>query len=109
MAKARFTSRLTSRLKKLERLEGAASRLREREAEGRSVYRDRRDLRAPWYRMQISRMRKLSVAAGIFIALIVHEVFGANLIFAVVVSAAAALLLFEWRRHERAKRDQHFD
>ncbi|MGQ2970730.1 MAG: hypothetical protein ACT6RF_18435 [Allorhizobium sp.] len=109
MAKARFTSRLTDRLKKLKRLESAASSLREREAKGRSVYRDRRDLRAPWYRMHIRRMRELSVAAGIFIALIVHEIFGGNLTITVVVCAAAALLLFEWRRHERAKRDQHFD
>ncbi len=109
MANERFTSKLINRLKNMELTEADASRRREQAAIGRNIYRDRRDVRSPCYRMRIKRMRDLAIAAGLFGAIVVHEVFGINLTFCAIAFGVCGVLIFEWQRREREKREQHFD
>ncbi|MBA3040420.1 MAG: hypothetical protein KJ670_00655 [Alphaproteobacteria bacterium] len=109
MAKERFTSKLTNRLLSITVAESEASRRREQAAAGLSIYRDRRDVRLPFYRMRINQKRKLYIAFGLLWAIVVHAVFGINLTFCAIAFGACGFLIFEWKRRQREKWEQHFD
>ncbi|WP_416798980.1 hypothetical protein [Ciceribacter azotifigens] len=109
MAKKSFTSKLTNRLLSIKAAESEASRRREQAADGLSIYRDRRDVRLPFYRMRINQKRKLYIAFGLLWAIVVHDVFGINLTFCAIAFGACGFLLFEWRRRQREKWERHFD
>ena len=110
MGTGSFSQRLLEKLVRAEMARNDDELARERFSEGVvNVHRDQRDNRLPGARFQLRQGRKFLLALGALIGLFMHRLSGVNLLVCVVAFGACSVLIFEWLRQIKVRRDAHFD